>query len=252
MTCRSSAPEGACGCGGRDPYTLVPNHDGVLLCFDSLPSPSTPNGGPPTGRTWTHTTIAKRSQMRMLLSFQRPPGLPRGASPRGRPTDPTPEGTFGPTSEYSAPSSETWARPRLFDKHSAPCGQTGRRTPQTGRPAGQTRGRARQYRGAAPGRKGAAPGRLGTWAPQRTGRRPAGQQRGRAGPPSGCRPRRRAPSPRPAGARSAGGPPSGPGRRPAHRGRRVPRRRGRPPRARRLPGRSAGGPPSARPRTAGR
>jgi len=36
--------------------------------------------GPATGRTWTHTTTQSGSQMRMLLSFQRPPNLDEGAS----------------------------------------------------------------------------------------------------------------------------------------------------------------------------
>ena len=43
--------------GGRDPYTVVPNHDGVLLYLTLVRHRGCPKGNPMTGRTWTHTTI---------------------------------------------------------------------------------------------------------------------------------------------------------------------------------------------------
>jgi hypothetical protein len=47
---------------GRDLYTVVPNHDGVLLYLTLVHRRDWPifdRSLPPAGRTWTHTTITK-------------------------------------------------------------------------------------------------------------------------------------------------------------------------------------------------
>jgi hypothetical protein len=43
----------------RDPYTVVPTHDGVLLYLTLDRHPGAHEALPSAGRTWTHTTITK-------------------------------------------------------------------------------------------------------------------------------------------------------------------------------------------------
>src|ERR1700730_16773316 len=96
----------------RDPYTVVPHHDGVLLCL-TLCRHRDALSAPVTGRTWTHTTIELRSQMRMLLSFQRPSSLTESASFRGA----------SPTRRPGAPAGrpESIARTGLLGSPCGPC-----------------------------------------------------------------------------------------------------------------------------------
>src|ERR1700683_5351445 len=88
-------------------YTWAPNHDGVLLYLTLCPPPDAladlrsvaPAGG---SNLDAHHDRELRSQMRMLLSFQRPPSLNQRVSFRGDRSDPAPRGACGPTKEYSA------------------------------------------------------------------------------------------------------------------------------------------------------
>jgi hypothetical protein len=77
------------------------DHDGVLLYLTLCRHADTRERAPLTGRTWTHTTIEMiRPQMRMLLSFQRPPSLStKGASFRGDLPAPRPETQIGANDE---------------------------------------------------------------------------------------------------------------------------------------------------------
>ena len=144
---------GRCRRGGSGPIHVVPYMTGYFSALTLCHRRARRNGGPPTGRTWTHTTIVKRSQMRMLLSFQRPPGLPRGASPWGRPTDPTPWGALGRPASIAPRPPRPPARARAPDADPALCGRRGRDTgrKQAQRPPAAGRFRRRRERPPTPG-----------------------------------------------------------------------------------------------------
>src|SRR5262249_17294156 len=77
-TCRAVPSESSAPRGGRDLYTesrTMTGYCSLTLLSVAVPIGDRPTRGavPATGRTWTQTTTANRSWLRMLLSFQRPP-----------------------------------------------------------------------------------------------------------------------------------------------------------------------------------
>ena len=69
---------------GRDPYTVVPNHDGVLLsAFDSLPSPSTPNRRLATGSNLDAHHDREAIVDAHAVEFSKTAGPPEGGFPLG-------------------------------------------------------------------------------------------------------------------------------------------------------------------------